>query len=344
MGNLLDEVNRKYEQSCRLQTVTLEITRRCICSCVHCYLVERPMDELTTSEIERLFGELHEEGVIYLAITGGEPFLRDDLPRVLELAHKERFLTAVLTTGILIGESEARHMKRTGVTGVEMSLLGATADTHDALIGYPGAFGKMQEAVRRLQAVGIEVALKATVLSRNYRELSGMHDAARALGVPLAASRAVTPAIDGNRSPQKWMVNAAQAAELDALMPPEVHPGNQHGLGGAVHTCKAGKTYCGITPPGEFLPCILFRRTLGSIRNRSLYEIWHGDPDPFLKRLRRLEPEDVRECLTCSSRQSCLRCPGIAFTETGELGGVSPSLCRLAANQMKNPARDVRGL
>jgi radical SAM protein with 4Fe4S-binding SPASM domain len=333
MGKLLDEVNRAYAQSCRLQTVQLEITHRCICSCVHCYLVERPMEELTIGEIERLFGELRKEGVIDLAITGGEPFLRDDLPRVLELAHGERFFTTVLTTGILIGESEIRHMMRTGVKGVEMSLLGATAETHDALMGYPGAFEKLLQAVIRLQAAGIEVALKATILEGNYRELPGMHDTARTLGVHFSAGGLVAPAIDGDRSPQKLAVSFAQAAELDALLPSEVKGRGQHEQKGAILTCKAGRTYCGITPEGEILPCILFRRTLGSIRERTLNDIWHSNPDPFLERLRQLEPEDVRQCFACESRQECLRCPGIAYAETGELASASPSACILATGR-----------
>ena len=325
MGSLLDEVNRAYARSCRLQTVEFEITHRCICSCVHCYLGPSPGEELATTEIERLFTQLREEGVIYLTITGGEPFLRDDLPRVLELAHRERFLLTIMTTGILIGEPEARLMKRSGVIGVEMSLLGATADTHDALMRHPGAFAAMREAVSLVKSAGIEVVLKSTVLGGNYRELPGMRDAARAWGVPLIARRDVAPAIDGDCSPQQWMVNAAEAAELDAGSPVEA---GRHGQAGAVLTCKAGKTTCAITPSGEILPCILFRRTVGSIRARSLHAIWHGEPDPFLERLRALEPEDVKECFTCAHRQACRRCPGIAYTETGELGRPSPSACR----------------
>jgi len=175
--------------------------------------------------------------------------------------------------------------------------------------------------------------LKATLLSGNYRELAGMRDVARVLGVPFTATRLVAPAIDGGPAPQQWMVNPAQAAELDALLAPEVHPDTAPGQGGAVLTCAAGTTTCAITPSGEILPCILLRRAVGSIRKRSLYEIWHGDPDPFLERLRRLEPEDVRECHACASRQRCLCFPGIAYTETGELTGVPPSSCRLAMEQ-----------
>jgi radical SAM protein with 4Fe4S-binding SPASM domain len=330
MGKLLDEVNRKYEQSCRLHTVELEITHRCICSCVHCYLVDSPMKELTTNEIEGLFVQLRREGVLDLVITGGEPFLRDDLPRLLELAQKEHFFTKVLTTGILIGDAEAHHMKQMGVTGVEMSLLGATAGTHDELMGYPGAFGKLKEAVRRMQGVGIGVTLKATVLSCNYGELPGMRDAARTMGVRFAASGLIAPGISGDRSPQKWAVGAPEAARIDAPPPIEIHAGGKHDQEGAALTCKAGKTFCGITPTGDILPCILFRRPVGSIRKRTLDEIWHGDPDPFLQLLRRLEPGDARECFTCSSRRVCKRCPGIAYAETGELASASPIACKLA--------------
>ncbi len=49
--------------------------------------------------------------------------------------------------GILIGSLEVQCMQKAGVKNVEMSLLGATAATYDAIVGFPGAPRKLKEAM-----------------------------------------------------------------------------------------------------------------------------------------------------------------------------------------------------
>jgi radical SAM protein with 4Fe4S-binding SPASM domain len=330
LGTLFDEINRKYEKAFRLETAEFEVTHRCLCSCLHCFLVKTPRDELSTQEIDDLFVQLRKEGVIELAITGGEPYLRDDLPRILELAHRERFWTNLLTTGILLGPPEIRHLQRTKVKRVEMSLLGSDAGTHDTIMGYPGAFARMMNAVSLLKQADIEVGLKITVLKNNYDQLPAMQELCNQLNVRLGANMMIAPQIDGNPAPQQHMIEPFEAAEVNRVFSGAGLEDGDKGGSGAVLTCRAGKTFCGISPEGNIMPCILFRLVVGNIRKRSLQDIWHDDVHPTLSRLRQLRDEDVQECFSCTWKPSCRRCPGIVYAETGRLGTASPSACLLA--------------
>lgn len=314
MGSLLEEVNRKYEAACRLQSVEFEITHRCPCSCPHCYLTAPIAEELTTGEIDASFAQLREEGVIELALTGGDPLVREDLPEVLELAHRERFLVSLLTTGVRIGPAQVRQFSRAGVRSVEMSLLGATARTHDRLMRHAGAFDKTLGAVRLLREAGIPVLLKATALKGNCGEIPAMAELAAGVGAGFSANSLLVAGVDGDPGPLQWELGAGEAADADGGC---LERGPE--ASGAVLTCKAGKTHAAIAPNGAVLPCVLFRRPVGNLRRQSVRDIWHDGVDPFLRRLRELKPEDVKECFACAQRSECRRCPALAYAETGDI-------------------------
>jgi len=327
---LREEIERKYQAARRIHTVLVEVTHRCPCNCTHCFLVRTPTDEMSLDEIADLLRQLREEGAFTLGFTGGEPFLREDLPLILEMARKDRFFTSILTTGILVGPPEVNLLRRLKVGHLEMSLLGAGPETHDAIMRHPGAFDRMVRAVKRLREANVGVCLKATIMRPNWHELGAMAALAKDLGVRFSASVSVAPRVDGDRSPQQLALSEAEIARLTpAMIDGGLIPGEEHGPGGLL-TCNAGTSVAGISPQGDVFPCILFRRAVGTIRERTLQDIWHDHPDPFLDELRRVKPEAVAECFTCELRPHCRRCPGVAYLETGGLGLPSASACATA--------------
>jgi radical SAM protein with 4Fe4S-binding SPASM domain len=233
---------------------------------------------------------------------------------VLELAHRERFLVNLLTTGIRVGPAEVKHFSRTGVRSVEMSVLGATAQTHDRLMGCPGAFDRTVRAARLLREAGIPVALKATVLTGNHREIEAMRELAQGLGAGFSASSLVVAGVDGDPEPLRWALGAGEAADAEEGC---IERGPE--ASGAVLTCKAGKSHAAIAPNGDVLPCVLFRRPVGNVRRQTVREVWHDAVDPFLRRLRELRPEDVGECFACAQRSECRRCPALAYADRKDI-------------------------
>jgi radical SAM protein with 4Fe4S-binding SPASM domain len=327
---LREELFARYQHQCRPHSVLIELTHRCPCDCRHCFLVREPGSELTTTEMVALLAGLADEGVFNVGFTGGEPFLRSDLEKILAAARSHQFFVTLLTTAMSIGPAEVSMLRKQQVRMMEVSLLGASAETHDGIMRTPGAFDRTMGAVKRLREAGIAVTLKATVLRPNWRELASMTRLAADLGARFAANVSVAPRIDGDTAPQQLSLDETELSELDpdliagGLIPEEDHSG------GALLTCQAGRTVAGISPEGEVWPCILFRRSVGNLRERSLREIWREDPDPFLLELRAMTEAEVPECASCQHRGHCRRCPGVAYLEAGRLGEPSPSACALA--------------
>ncbi len=343
MPSLRDDIFQRYATQHRLHAAMIEVTHRCPCDCVHCLLVRDPRDELTLDELTDVLQQLRDEGVFNLGLTGGEPFARGDFPQILAAAHAHRFFLSVLTTGVMVGAPEVNLMQRCGVRQVEISLLGAGPDTHDAIMQMRGAFARTMTAVQLLVAAGLAVSLKTTVLTLNWREVPAMRDLAQRLGAGFEANITVAPRIDGDAAPLGYALTEVELSRLDAAL---INAGPIPGedlTGGAPLVCKAGRTVATIGPRGEVYPCLLFRYELGNLRQRSLHDILHTAPDPFLVAWRQLEAHEVSVCAGCELRGHCQRCPGIAYLETGDVRAPSPSACALARRVVPSHENDGPG-
>jgi len=86
--------------------VHIDLTYRCNLRCIHCYLTGgKKQLECSTEEIKDILKQLAEAGTLYLTLSGGEIFLRKDLPEIVRYARKLHFAIRLLTNGTLIDEA-----------------------------------------------------------------------------------------------------------------------------------------------------------------------------------------------------------------------------------------------
>jgi cyclic pyranopterin phosphate synthase len=109
-------------------SLRISVTDRCNIRCFYCMPQEDvrflPRSEiLTFEEIERFVRVVARMGVRKLRLTGGEPLVRAELPRLVErLAAIPQIQEIALTTnGILLAE-QAADLKRAGLTRINISL------------------------------------------------------------------------------------------------------------------------------------------------------------------------------------------------------------------------------
>jgi len=122
-----------------------------------------PRRELGLERVQRIAGEAAELGVKEIFVTGGEPFLLEDIGEIL-LACAAAAPTTVLTNGMLFtgkrGDSlQALPRKR---IVLQISLDSATPDRHDLHRG-PGTWARTREGIQRARTQGFRVRLAATV-------------------------------------------------------------------------------------------------------------------------------------------------------------------------------------
>ena len=106
---------------------TIEITFRCNLRCAHCYCsYESKKEEMSYKEICHIFDEIADAGCLWLVITGGELFLRDDFLDIYTYAKKKGLIITLFTNGTLITPYIADYLKEYSPFAIEISLYGVT--------------------------------------------------------------------------------------------------------------------------------------------------------------------------------------------------------------------------
>ncbi len=136
--------------------LTFFVTNRCQCRCRHCFywqnLNKHPEQELSLAELDRAASSLGP--LLWLSLTGGEPFLREDLVEIAEIFcrhNRPRHLT-VVTNGQR-PDRVALWMPRIARAAPESFIhfnisIDGVGETHDEIRQLPGAFGKVLETAR----------------------------------------------------------------------------------------------------------------------------------------------------------------------------------------------------
>src|SRR5579864_6799646 len=138
----------------------------CNLRCDYCCVRSSPTAarrELGLERVRRIAREAMELGVKEIFVTGGEPFLLEDIGEIL-VSCAATAPTTVLTNGMLLSGSRAatlRALPRDRIV-LQISLDSATPDRHDLHRG-PGTWARTHEGIRRARAQGFRVRLAATV-------------------------------------------------------------------------------------------------------------------------------------------------------------------------------------
>ena len=182
-----------------LRAVYLYPTGDCNQRCRHCWVdaahVTRSRGEtpLGAAELCRALRPARGLGLEWVKLTGGEPFVRRDTLAIIEGLRAEGLDVEIETNGTLVDEALAAALGRAGVRRVSVSLDGATAATHDAHRGQPGAFGRTIRAIERLRAHGVPVEVVFTLTRESEGEIDTLLDRCVALEVESFKMNFLTP-------------------------------------------------------------------------------------------------------------------------------------------------------
>ncbi|MHA2353232.1 MAG: radical SAM protein, partial [Candidatus Thorarchaeota archaeon] len=121
--------------------------------------------------------------VVFLAFSGGEPTLRPDILKLIQSATSKGMYVAMATNGKVFSRLErVREFKIAGLKFVQISLDGASSETHDRFRGVPGAFKKAIQGIKNCVAEGLFVEVAMTATHHNLAELHDTITLSRNLG------------------------------------------------------------------------------------------------------------------------------------------------------------------
>jgi len=184
-------------------TLTFSVTAACQSRCKTCNIGARYLanpqiakDDLSLDEIEKIFSNLGH--IYFLNISGGEPFLRKDLPEIVELAMKylKPKIVHIPTNAFLPGkiEDETRDILEImskynhDVPLTIKPSVDGIGKKHDEIRGLKGNFKKLEETIQRLKTIeedhaNFHLELGTVVSNFNINDLDEIEDWVHTQGV-----------------------------------------------------------------------------------------------------------------------------------------------------------------
>lgn len=311
-------------------TAIVELTRRCNIHCVHCYATpERGRRELSTREICRVLDELYALGGLFVTFSGGDVTVNRDYLRIMRHASDIGMAVQFFSNGLLIDDHAADELSKMNVFHVGISIYGATAEVHDRVTRHPGSFEKTVRAALRLRERGLYAIFKFIIMNVNVGEYEAMKRMADRLQIPYKLDVTITARDDLNIDTLQLRINHDQMKKIFRDRFKDKFPKKPVMPDGSDLACTAARTLLSVNAYGDVFPCVNMPIPAGNVRYSPLAEIWNESP--MMKALRTFPRIDrMPTCPSCRLRAYCDRCPGNAFTETGDLYGPGPEACRQA--------------
>jgi MoaA/NifB/PqqE/SkfB family radical SAM enzyme len=125
--------------------------------------------------------------MVRLNITGGEPFLREDLSEILDVVKKKARRVVISSNGFLTKKT-LEVMNRHRDVGIRISMDGIS-ETHDSIRGVKGAHQKTIKTLKGLKRLNIkDLGIAVTVSDKNAKDLVALYRLAKENGVELATA------------------------------------------------------------------------------------------------------------------------------------------------------------
>jgi MoaA/NifB/PqqE/SkfB family radical SAM enzyme len=329
---------------CEIQQVVVEVTQACNNNCLHCYNYWYPSKApeggqpiLTRAEILRLVKKVRRDAPLSaVALSGGEPFTRVDLPEIVSDLTNSGLKVITITNGTLITEARLKRMPEGSV--FEVTLFSASRAIHDLLAGRK-AFDQVLAGLTLLgrhkhkfvlacvltrlnaqdvtQTIELGLALGATGVMLNRVNLS-RHVLARA-GQLVPSAAALRDALDAaDKAAAKYGITIALSVPVPpCVAEPKDFPHLHFGW------CPRGSrdSYYTIGCTGLVRPCNHSSVTLGDLRTRSFAEIVGSEKArSFWKPI----PQECVECTHPLKASCCGGCPAAADECLGTRTRIDP--------------------
>ena len=316
--------------------MTVVVTKRCNSRCTMCYIWrENEKGELSLSEFEKIFSENDFSSLTSLTLTGGEPTLRADLPKILGIilnaCPKLRQIT-LATSGLntkrtvdlvqacLKMISQHEMVRR---FSVQISLDGVGA-LHDVIRGIPGYFDHVTKTIDLLKGLAkenkiLDLKLSSTIQPANVEAATTTREFAREIGLPIRFGAIVFSSSyymnTENPSIRNFTKEQSEQAEAFFSDLAEAEPGSNikfyyrdaaKMVTGAERSkvCMMGYYGFVLEHDGSVFACVNCEdKPLGNLLKQSFREIWWGKA---ANELRRQIRNDC--CTTCAS--ICYTLPG----------------------------------
>lgn len=316
---------------------TFELTPRCNFNCKMCYVHLQEQDiashgqEMPADEWLRIAREAKEAGTTWICITGGEPLLHPEFPRIwCELSQMGFFLT-LQTNGALISGDMAKLLEEYPPRRVKITLYGTNDEVYEAVCGVKNGFTRVNDGIHTLMSLGIPVTLVSTIIQQNAEDVQNMAEYAWRHRLPWTSTIGIKTSLRGDETDMKTL-RLQQPTEK--LMQEEIQKRLREGK--LIDPARKPCTYCKdyrlgywVLWDGSMGFCSFLENPRIPVRERPFRQAWQ----------QLLEKEESLQwpaaCQRCEAAPVCMKCAASLELEEGEPVRVRGVPCEQMRNYYK---------
>lgn len=341
----------------------IELTARCNFSCKMCYVDNHSNNagltkkEYSASEWLEFIRAGRDTGMLYLTLTGGEVLMRKDFLEIYTEASKLGLIINVFTNASLVTREIAKCFARIPPRVIEITLYGASAETYGKVCGHPDGFEKAKRGIKLLFDERLNVILKTTLIQDNVQDYDEIFDLADKYGVGLKHVKYISPCRDQCESPvsscrlspemqteintyagKRFEERQKKRKNVKADDTPSAFEGFSESKSlndGHPFRCASGRCCFWMTWDGRMTPCPIMSEPAYRPFEVGFKEAWNS-----LRESCKSIPV-CGQCIECSVKEFCYRCPARLKNETGSFEKPAPYLCEMAKS-MSNKEKEFR--
>ena len=332
--------------------VPFRCTFGCDSHCVHCTSGGKSAvdDEVDTTGAKHIIDQVSAFGATFFGLTGGEPFLRQDLPEIIAYAKHKNLNVSLITDAHKMDDTAFKMLVENKVR-ISISIDGAEK-TNDA-IRSKGAYKAAVSAIEKFSKANLLDCLVYTFAKTengttnvNKDDIIHVIELARKNNARWSVFHGFVPfskeSLKADPTPQQyeWACNTLYDLMLQYNGKPEINVyipfmariAKQRGMPNFddwynnffLGRCWFGK-FLSIAENGDAIPCSyndIYRA--GNIKDKSLQQIWQDmENNDFFTKAR--DKNNLKgKCAVCEYKQICGGCRTTALFYTGDIHGSDP--------------------
>lgn len=332
---------------------TFELSPVCNFACKMCYIRKNPEQIKAEGKRVRSWTEwvelgrqCKEAGMLYVLLTGGEPFIYPGFRQLYEALHKMGIVIKINSNGTMIDEETVEWLKTMAPSRINVTLYGASPETYERLCGRPDGYEKAKKAILMLKEAGIAVVINASMIPENSGDLEDIIAFGKENGLNVRMATYMFPPVRRESEECDSRFTSEEGAEMymrklrctlddedyiKALEKQladmnETASGDKDTWGNNLDhmCCRAGRSTFWVSWDGIMTACGMFPFPL---------ETYPFD-EPFIDCWTRLndkvrEAKVMKSCVSCEKKEICHPCVAQVFSETGSVDGKAPYLCEM---------------
>lgn len=333
---------------------TFELSPVCNFTCKMCY-IRKTMAQLEEEhkglihwqEWLSLAEKCKEEGMLYLLLTGGEPFIYPGFKELYLQLHKMGFLISINTNGTLIDDEAIEWLKEAAPHRVNITLYGASGETYERICGSYSGYQKAVDAILKLKAAGIQVVINASMIPENEQDLEYIISFGKAHDVMTRISTYMFPPVRRDAEDTDSRFTAEKAAEIHLRKqkcsmieqdcrqlycrqleqignPADFDDDEVWGTDMEYMRCRAGRSTFWISWEGKMTACgmLPFPREEYPFE-RDFRQCWLELTDTVRT------TKVLNECNKCEKKEVCNPCVAMLYAEHGDINRKAEYMCEM---------------